>query len=220
MDTRIVSDTSEKLDLVFWKNALKINTSIPAIIDEFDPENQTVSATPAIKAKFINLDGEVSYVQYPKIVNIPLALQRGNGLIITYPVKKGDICTLIFSQRSIDNFVLTGEISNPYEGSKNITATLRCLDMSDAMCFPGIVTTKSKIIDYATDAVEIRNEEGTTKISLSEKRLNLTQDGASITLESGNVTINAAAVTINGKDWNTHMHVGVTTGGGNTGGVA
>lgn len=220
MDNRIIKDMNEKLDILFWRNALKINTSIPAIIDEFDAETQTASATPAIKAKFINTEGVVTYLPYPKIVNIPLAIQRGAGLLITQPLKKGDVCTLIFSQRSIDNFILTGEISNPYEGSQNITATLRCLDMSDAMCFPGIVTTKTNISNYSNEAIEIRNEEGTTKISVSENGLNFTKDGATITIENGKITINAASVVINGKDWNTHAHTGVQTGGGISGGVA
>lgn len=218
MDNRIISSTEELIDLKFWQNALKLNTSIPAIIDDFNAEQQTVSAIPAIMAKYVSLDGIVSYLPYPKIIDIPLAIQQGNGISITYPIKKGDVCTLIFSQRSIDNFIESGEISEPFDGINKVTSVLRCLDMSDAMCFPGIIANK-KIQNYSTSAVEIRNEDSSVKISLSENDLNFSQGGANIKMSGGNIEINGLTVKINGIDWMTHTHLGVTVGKDKTGGI-
>lgn len=219
-DNRVIINKEQNEEITFWRNALRLNTSIPAIIDDFDVSTQRVSATPAIKAKITNMDGTVNYINYPKITNIPLALAKGDGLSITYPIKKGNLCTLIFSQRSIDNLLLDGtKPAEPFVGENPYTSTIRCMDMTDAMCFPGILTNTSTISNYNNSAVELRNAEGTVKVSVTQNNLTLSQGGASIELSGGNIAIVGTQVTINGKNFDTHVHSGVTSGGSNTGGV-
>ena len=220
MDNRVITSKEQENELTFWKHALLLNSSIPAIIDEFDVTLQRVSATPAIKAKRTTPDLKVEYVDYPKITNIPLAIQKGNGISVTYPIEKGKLCTLIFSQRSIDNLLLdSSKPAQPFEGDVPFTTRLRCMDMTDAMCFPGILTNNDKISNYNNSAVEIRNADGSVKVSVAQNSLTLTQGGASIKLSGGNVEIVGTSVTINGKDFDTHVHSGVTSGGSNTGAV-
>lgn len=226
MDNRIIISKEQEDEVKFWRNALRLNTSIPAIIDEFDTSTQRVSATPAVKAKITNLNGTVSYIDYPKITNIPLAIAKGDGLSITYPVKKGKLCTLIFSQRSIDNILLDGtKPTPPFEGENAYTSTLRCMDMTDAMCFPGIITNSEAISNYNNNAVELRNSDGTVKVSVEENGLTLAQGNATIEMKNDGVSIVATTIsilgqtTINGKDFDTHIHSGVTGGNQNTGGV-
>ena len=218
MDTRIGNKSINK-ELDFMKMMFKMNTTIPAIVDEFNASTQRVAAIPAIQFKHINPDGTVEYLNYPKITNIPLAIQRGNGVLITYPIKKGDVCTLIFSQRSIDNFLLEGNIQKPYEGENPLTSVVRCMDMTDALCFPGVITNKEFISNYSTSAVELRNSSGNTKVSVSSNSLTLKQGSATLTMSGGNITMSATSIILNGKDWDTHQHTGVQTGSGNTGGV-
>lgn len=231
--------------ITFWTEALKLNTCIPAIVDDFDVATQRVSAIPAIQKKYTSIDGEVSYYNFPKITNIPLSIIKCPGLKITCPVKKGQNCTLIFSQRSIDNFMIDGtKPLPPFEGPVPFTSALRCMDMTDAICFPGVITNNETIYNYNNDAIEIRSADGTTKVSVAENTLNFIQGGGSITMSGGNVEITASSIkitgdteisgktkisgsnvditgttTINNKDFDTHQHSGVTPGGGNTGGV-
>lgn len=245
LDNKIVKSIEDKMALAFWTQVFQLNTCIPAIVDEFDVNTQRVSAIPAIKAKYVSPEGEVSYFNYPKITNIPLAITKCPGLKITCPVKKGQNCTLIFSQRSIDNFLLDGtQPLPPLEGENPITSCIRCMDMTDALCFPGVITNNETISNYNNDAIEIRSSDGTTKVAVSENTLNFIQGGASITMSEGNVEITASSVkiigdteingktkisgetvditgttTINNKDFDTHKHGGVTPGSGNTGGV-
>jgi len=225
MDNRFIATEKQKFDLMFWQNALKINTSIPAIIDEFDTTTQRVSATPAIKAKITKPDGTFDFIDYPKITNIPLAVQSGNGISITYPIKKGNLCTLIFSQRSIDNLLTDStRTAKPFIGSEAYTSTLRCMDLTDAMCFPGIITNSNKISSYNNDSVEIRNADASVKITVSQNGLTLKQDGATLKLNGGDVEIEATnikltgtTVMINNKNFDTHVHGGVESGTSNTG---
>lgn len=217
MDNRCIVSQEQKDYLNFWKNAFLLNTAIPAIVDEFDAAKQRVAATPAIKAKYVTPEMEVKYIDYPKITNIPLSIIKCPGLQITCPVKKGQNCTLIFSQRSIDNFLIDGNIHAPFEGNNPAYCSLRCMDMTDAMCFPGIITNPEAISDYSNSAIEIRNAAGTVKIAVSENGLQFMQGGAIIEMSGGNITMTATKIMLNGKEWDTHVHSGVTPGDGNTG---
>lgn len=217
MDNRIVKSQAQRDYLNFWKRAFLLNTAIPAIVDEFDVATQRVAATPAIQAKYVTPEMEVKYINYPKITNIPLALIKCPGLKITCPVKKGQNCTLIFSQRSIDNFLLDGQIHAPFDGNNPQYCSIRCMDLTDAMCFPGIITNPEAISDYNNNAIEIRNDDGTTKITVSENDLQFTQGGATLTMSDNNITMSAAKIILNGKEWDTHIHRGVTPGNSNTG---
>lgn len=227
MDNRAILSEEQEWELRFWQSALRLNTSIPAIIDEFDVNMQRVSATPAIKAKKTYPDGKVEYIDYPKITNIPIAVQRGNGLLITRPFERGKLCTLIFSQRSIDNLLLdSSKPAKPFVGGNEYTSILRCMSLTDAMCFPGIITNDAQIQNYNNNAVEIRNEDGTIKISVSNDGLTLQQEDATISVSGGDVEIEATnikitgtTVMINGKNFDTHIHSGVESGTSNTGGV-
>lgn len=217
MDNRYIVNQEQKDYLTFWKNAFLLNTIIPAIVDEFDVATQRVSATPAIQARYITPEGDVQYINYPKITNIPLAIIKCPGLKLTCPVKQGQNCTLLFSQRSIDNFLIDGRIHPPFEGDFPQFSSLRCMDMTDALCFPGIITNPEAISNYNNNAIEIRNNEGTTKISVAENVLQFIQGGANITMSGGNINMTASKITLNGKEWDTHKHSGVTPGSGNTG---
>lgn len=197
-DNRCVTTQDQKIELDFWRNAMRLNTSIPAIINAFDAVTQTVSATPAIRAKYISPDGKISYIPYPMITNIPLAIIRGANVRITYPITVGNPCTLIFSQRSIDNFISEGGEANPVEGPNPITSSIRCMDLTDAMCFPGILTSKDTVSDYSTDAIEIRSDDGKTKVSVKQDSLTFIQDSATIQMTGGNISMEAATVNIVG----------------------
>ena len=198
-DNRCVTSMEQKIEIDFWRNAMRLNTSIPGIINAFDKTTNTVSATPAIKAKYVDpATGEVSYIQYPMITKIPLAIARGAGVRFTYPVTPGQPCTLIFSQRSIDNFILEGTIANPVEGNNPMTSIIRCMDLTDAMCFPGVITTKDPVADYATDAIEIRSDDGKVKVSVKQDSLTLKQDSATMTMSGGNIDMTAGTINITG----------------------
>lgn len=219
MDNRIISTEAQRMELAFWQQAFRLNTSIPAIVDDFDTATQRVSATPAIQARYVTPEMEVKYINYPKITNIPLSIIKCPGLKITCPVIKGQNCTLIFSQRSIDNFLIDGKIHPPFEGDFPEISALRCMDLTDAMCFPGIITNDEAISNYNNSAIEIRNADGTVKVSVAENGLTLAQGGASIELSGNIVRIVGQQILLNNKDWATHAHSGVMTGIRNTGGV-
>lgn len=180
-----------EFNMQFDRKAADIHTSIPAIIQSVDYANQVVSAIPAIQIKIVDPNTKlVRYINRPLITNIPMALawSESLGLGTTMPYKAGDKCTLIFAERALDNFLITGEISPPADGPTPDTCTIRCFDETDAMCFPGIIT-KAKIPNYSPDAVEIRNADKSSLFSLSNTSLTMKQGGVSIVLANGKITM-------------------------------
>lgn len=180
-----------EFNMQFDRNVANIHTSIPAIIQSVDYANQVVSAIPAIQIKIVDPNTKiVRYLNRPLITNIPMALawSESLGLGTTMPYKAGDKCTLIFAERALDNFLITGEISPPADGPTPDTCTIRCFDETDAMCFPGIIT-KAKIPNYSPDAVEIRNADKSSLFSLSNTSLTMKQGGVSIVLANGKINM-------------------------------
>lgn len=180
-----------EFNMQFDRKAADIHTSIPAIIQSVDYANQVVSAIPATQIKIVDPNTKlVRYINRPLITNIPMALawSESLGLGTTMPYKAGDKCTLIFAERALDNFLITGEISPPADGPTPDTCTIRCFDETDAMCFPGIIT-KAKIPNYSPDAVEIRNADKSSLFSLSNTSLTMKQGGVSIVLANGKISM-------------------------------
>lgn len=180
-----------EFNMQFDRKAADIHTSIPAIIQSVDYANQVVSVIPAIQIKIVDPNTKlVRYINRPLITNIPMALawSEGLGLGTTMPYRTGDKCTLIFAERALDNFLITGQISPPADGPTPDTCTIRCFDETDAMCFPGIIT-KAKIPNYSPDAVEIRNADKSSLFSLSNTSLTMKQGGVSIVLANGKINM-------------------------------
>lgn len=189
MDYSGNKDAGTEFNLQFDRSISSVHTSIPAIIQGVDYVNQIVSAIPVTQIKIVDpVTKLVRYINRPLITNIPMALawSESLGLGTTMPYKVGDKCTLIFAERSLDNFLITGEISPPVDGPTPDTCTIRCFDETDAMCFPGIIT-KTKIPNYSQDAVEIRNADKSSLFSLSNSSLTLKQGDASITIKDGKI---------------------------------
>lgn len=215
MDSRLIDSSSMDFDFQFWSKMLSVNTAIPAIVDEFDPSTMRLKVTPAINTKQIDINGVVKYITPVQIVDVPLAVQRSTGLNlwITCPISKGDICTLIFSQRSIDEFLKGVKNANPDDGYNSSGTHLRTFNINDAMVFPGIVTTDLPKNGYDNTGIEIKNDPKNDsvkqfKIHLSNNKIELTNGVGLFTMTDGKLVINAP----NGIEINANItQVGNTT---------
>lgn len=156
------------------KNALKdLHTAMPGIIDTFDPVTQTCTVQPAIKRIFVG--GEA--VALPILINVPVSFPSAGGLSITLPVKQGDECLIIFSERSIDNWLQFGEIKIPNDR--------RFHDLSDGVVIMGLKSNPNVLTDYDPDNLVIRNVANDVKVTVGADN-NIAID------TPGNIAMNAA----------------------------
>jgi len=108
------------------------HTAEPGRIVSYDAETQTCTVQPVIRGRFVDADdGSSSYQLPPPIPNTPVAFPAGGGASITWPLERGDFVTIIYAERSLDEWQATA-------GSDNIPQDTRRHDRTDAIVVPAL----------------------------------------------------------------------------------
>lgn len=132
-----------------------IYTALPGRVVSFDPATQRATVKPLYKAKF---NGEA--VEMPELVEVPVVMPRGGGFAFTFPIAAGDGVQLMFQSRNSDLWY--------NEGGEQEGFTARMHDLSDAVAMPGLEPSPRALSDYNADSFELRSEDGTTKIEITD----------------------------------------------------
>jgi len=224
----------------------KIRVALPGTILSFDPDTVTCTVQPAIKGYEKDAAGAQKSVSISVLVDVPVIFPRGGGCTLTFPVKAGDECLLIFADRCIDFWWQSGGEQEP--------VSQRTHHLADAFAIIGPQSQAKKISGISMSGAQLRTDDGAAFVEVAAghaitvktpgKLTASAQGGTEITspeiVLNGNVTINGnlsqgmgdtggtatmlGPVTVTndvkagGKSLMTHTHGGVQTGGGNTGG--
>lgn len=103
-----------------------IHTALPGRFESYDYTKQKASVKPLIKKVY--LDDEV--LDLPVIASVPVVFPRTTTSGVTFPINKNDKCLLIFSERSLQNWALSGRDSSPGDP--------RRYALTDAVAIPGL----------------------------------------------------------------------------------
>jgi len=213
----------------------QINCARPGVIQSFDASNQTVTVQIAQQqVTSVQPDGTRTTATYSPLVNVPVFYPCGGGYTLTFPIKTGDECIVIFNDRELDNFMLSG-------GTLSVPSTPRLHDWSDAYALVGIRSYPRSLSGVSTSTAQLRSDDGATFVEIDGTGQIVTITAPTqINLNSPLVTVqgvinvineNSASVpfTVNGAihttgdvvagsiSLQTHVHGGVQTGGGDTG---
>lgn len=109
-------------------NQLELNTVMPATVVSYDISTQTCSVRPSFKRTQIDIETSYSRGQ---INEVPVLFSGSGGRGTSFPLKKDDSVLLIFSQRSLDDWLVKG-------GEVKLTDS-RLHNMTDAIAIPGIL---------------------------------------------------------------------------------
>lgn len=174
--------------------------ALPGIIQGVDLGRQTCSVQPAITGTVMERDGKKKAVQLPMLVDVPLVFPRAGGFALTFPVRAGDECLVIFADRCIDAWWQYGKVSAPVEQ--------RFHDLSDGFAILAPTSQPKKLSGVSSSAVQMRTEGGQTFVEVDA--------AGNITLK-GNVRVRGY-IECNGTNISdTHVHGGVQGGSSNTG---
>ncbi|HBM7722499.1 TPA: hypothetical protein LZ419_002623 [Escherichia coli] len=187
----------------------QMRVALPGIIQSFDPESLTAVVQPAIRYIERDNDGNKSTKDYPLLVDVPVVFPRGGGCTLTFPVSEGDECLVIFADRCIDFWWQSGGVQEPVDG--------RMHDLSDAFCIVGPQSQAKKIGGISTSAVELRSDDGETKLSLNPASgvINGTAPGG-FNLNGLQILPDGRLQLVDGSIVDKHTHGGVESGGSNT----
>ena len=190
----------------------QMRVAMPGIIQSFDPD--TVTCTVEVALRGIVGDGST---ELKPLVDVPVIFPRGGGCTLTFPVKEGDECLLIFADRCIDFWWQSGGVQE--------TVDPRQHDLSDAFAIVGPQSQARKISGISTSAVQLRTDDGAAFVEVAAGhnitiktpgQLTATAEGGTtitsptITL-NGNVTINGNLVSGNGRKRRTATMLGPVT---------
>lgn len=186
-----------------------MRVSMPGIIQSFDPDAVTAVVQPAIKGAEKDESGAEVSVNLPLLVDVPVVFPRGGGCTLTFPVKAGDECLVIFADRCIDFWWQSGGIQEPVDE--------RMHDLSDAFCIVGPQSQAKKIGGISTSAVELRSDDGETKLSLNPAigAINGTAPGG-FNLNGLKILSDGRLQLVDGSIVDKHTHGGVEPGGSST----
>lgn len=195
-----LDDREESLRLALESSQAQIWTAMPGVITEVDLAAQTCTVQPAIMGEATDAKGGTKAVQMPLLVDVPLVWPRAGGFALTFPVRAGDECLVVFASRCIDGWWQSGGVSPQAES--------RMHDLSDGFAILAPTSQKKALGGVSGGAVELRTESGDAFISLDAS--------GNITLK-GNVQVQGA-ITCNGTNiGDTHTHPGIEPGPGSTG---
>ncbi|EMX0085512.1 Gp138 family membrane-puncturing spike protein [Escherichia coli] len=186
-----------------------LRVSMPGIVQSFDPDTVTVVVQPAIKGYEPDSNGINQSTTLPLLVDVPVVFPRGGGCTLTFPVKAGDECLVIFADRCIDFWWQSGGIQEPVDE--------RMHDLSDAFCIVGPQSQAKKIGGISTSAVELRSDDGETKLSLNPASgaINGTAPGG-FNLNGLKILSDGRLQLVDGSIVDKHTHGGVEPGGSST----
>ena len=197
MQSRVQTNNEFKDAIKEWirKGGENIHVSMIGKIESYNPQTNRASITPVGTMTC----PDWQELPFPTIHNVPIQYPCGNGgkSGVTFPVKQGDTCIIIFADHQIENF-LSGEKSDD----------MRNHSMNDAYAIPTLFSASVPTLKSNPDDVCLFNNgslavlnEGTFKITLA--------DGTTATFGGGDLVVNGISLVH-------HKHPGITRGGSQT----
>jgi hypothetical protein len=149
----------ESINSFILGSLMSINTVMPGKIIKYS--NGFCSVQPIFKSVFTDFEGTEIIKDKDIIENVPVLHGRGGGFIIDIPLKPDDLVMLLFSQRSIDNYLET-------DGKSTIDPLdSRIFDISDCFALPVGITKKNKPSAYSSGDLVIKTENGASEFHMT-----------------------------------------------------
>lgn len=180
-----------------------------ATIQSFDPIKQTATATVNYKKTFFQLDKASGLynpvlIDYPLLLDCPVIVLGGGATSLSFPIKAGDECLVLFNDRDLDNW---------FQGSSGgAVATSRFHSFSDGIILVGLRSLANVLTGY--DMIRAVLQNGTTVVGVGPSLVKIANNMTTLnTLLQSLVTniktlvTQTAAITV----------TGVTAGGGTSG---
>jgi phage baseplate assembly protein gpV len=124
-------------------------------------------------------------------VDVPVIFPRGGGCTLTFPVKAGDECLLIFADRCIDFWWQNGGVQKPVD--------LRMHDLSDAFAIVGPQSQAQKISGISTSAAQLRTDDGAAFVEVAVGHATVKTPGKLTASADGGTEITSPTIVLNGN---------------------
>lgn len=127
-------------------------TALPGIVQSFDPAAQTCVVQPSIMMPIRGEDEKFVATVLPLLTDCPVHFPSGGNCTLTFPVKAGDECLVVFASRCIDSWWQSGGVQEQ--------AARRMHDLSDGFAIVGFRSQPRTIPSISTSATQLRSDDG------------------------------------------------------------
>lgn len=145
---------SEVVKEAILSSRVTLHTALPGQVEKFDKSTGRADIQPLIKKKY--KDG--TEVNLPVITSVPVGFQRTQNASISFPLVAGDTGLIIFSERSMDKWLVSGGVVLPDDTRKH--------NLSDGIFYPGLYPFNDPDPNAEDDAMVLRI--GSTKFRLQD----------------------------------------------------
>lgn len=146
---------------------IKLNCHAIAQIQAFNSEKQTCTATINYQREVVSRNQDGTYSSkpknYPILVNVPVIVMSGGTANLTFPIKKGDDCLILFNDRDMDTWLTSSTIQPPNSN--------RLHDLVDGIALVGLKPYTKAIADYDMDRVRLQNDKAYVGISADKIKI-------------------------------------------------
>lgn len=162
-------------------------------IESFDPLTQVASVSLLIKRVLSdNDDGSKTLDDRPLLPHCLVMGNYGGEAHITFPISVGDECVVLFNDRELDNWYITGKPQAPDTNRKH--------HIADAIVFVGVRSLKNVIKNYSENSIQLKHLQ--SKIDILQNKVEvlttMVEINATKTVCNSDVEINGE-VEINGN---------------------
>lgn len=159
-------------------------TALPGHVLSFNPGAVTVTVQPGIKGRLTAPDGSSQFVDLPVLVDVPVCFPRGGGYTLTFPIRPGDECLVVFASRGIDAWWQSGGSQQPWGRRQH--------DLSDGFAIIGPMSQAAKIGGISTNTTQLRSDDANLFVELDS-------GGGMINVKAPNgIRLDTPVVTITG----------------------
>lgn len=108
----------------------RMNTAEPGIVQSYNATACTADIQPAVLRVVTDENGDRVTQRAPVLSDVPVLFPGGGGMRLTFPVKAGDLCLLVYSGQPLDQWHQLGGEVDP--------KTSRHHHISDAVAIVGL----------------------------------------------------------------------------------
>jgi hypothetical protein len=128
--------TAEVFDRLLQRDRSNLHVALPAVVDSYNTTTQTATVKPQLM-HVLTVDEERTTYEYPSIPDVPVAWPRGGGYFLHFPLSLGDTGLLIFCERDLAQWRVSGENSDAGDD--------RLHTLAGAVFYPGLHTVPGQL---------------------------------------------------------------------------